>query len=214
MLSDLLCSFDQMGLRKDGWWIALFLLMWATAVSDGRGLAFIDLPDSLNRSKYNLNLTHEPEKAIKILFASSSPRLFFFFNCPLCSSFLSQSGPRGGRCERKRPGCCLKGKTCHPNSWIWSLPLLSIEHAGIKNCNRLFTFQIFISNWMILRVDYCNLLSVWHFSYEIDDDYTALYKGMVAESLLKAVALSQSALLFFWCQVWSLFYSAWGLKIP
>ena len=149
MLSDLFCSFDQLGLRKDGWWIAFFLLMWATAVSDGRGLVFIDLPDSLNRSKYNLNLTHQPEKAIKILFASSSPRFFFLLkvvcasNCSLCSSFLSQSGPRGERCERKRPGCCLKGKTCHPNSWIWSLPLLSIEHAGIKNCNSLFYISDF-----------------------------------------------------------------------
>lgn len=56
------------------------------------------------------------------------------------------------------------------------------------------------------------MLHVQHFSYDIDDDYTALYKGMLAEKLLKAVALFQSAFAFVLMS--DLFYSAWGFESP
>lgn len=42
----------------------------------------LTFPTASTEANTILNLTHEPEKAIKILFASSSPRLFFFLIVP------------------------------------------------------------------------------------------------------------------------------------
>lgn len=69
----------------------------------------------------------------------------------------------------------------------------------------------FTLNLINLRLIIFNM-SVWHFSYELDDDYTALYKGKLIEQLPEAF-ISVSIII---CNnVWlDLFYSAWGLEIP
>lgn len=51
---------------------------------------------------------------------------------------------------------------------------------------------------------------VWHFSYELDDDYTALYKGRPFEQLL--TCSSNSIVIF--SNLQSPSFSAWGFEKP